>query len=228
MCSAKVTVTALIRAIYDALQSREQLEGVQQTISRLSALNLDGEKLLPLPPQTPLHCQSELKAAVDHIPASLKTIADAVSAAAPYLNWNAETDSRAGYYEAGADVGQSFLDGNLVCRLVGPGDSFFFSEDLFLSLFFLKPRTFYRDHTHQASEMYFNLTGPSGFRLGDEDWVDYPADSVIWNPPSRSHATCVYETPFLSAVSWVSDLDSVCRVMSRDDWQGLEAQLKRN
>ena len=226
MRSAKVTVTALIRVIYDALQSREQLEGVQQTISRLSALNLDGEKCLPLPPETPLHCQSELKAVVDHIPASLKTIADAFSAAAPYLNWNAETGSRAGYYEAGADVGQSFLDGNLVCRLVGPGDSFFFSEDLFLSLFFLKPRTLYRDHTHQASEMYFNLTGPSGFRLGDEGWVDYPADSVIWNPPSRSHATRVYETPFLSAVSWVSDLDSVCRVVPRDDWQELEAQLQ--
>ena len=226
MRSAKVTVTALIRVIYDALQSREQLEGVQQTISRLSALNLDGEKCLPLPPETPLHCQSELKAVVDHIPASLKTIADAVSAAAPYLNWNAETGSRAGYYEAGADVGQSFLDGNLVCRLVGPGDSFFFSEDLFLSLFFLKPRTLYRDHTHQASEMYFNLTGPSGFRLGDEGWVDYPADSVIWNPPSRSHATRVYETPFLSAVSWVSDLDSICRVVPRNDWQELEAQLQ--
>lgn len=152
----------------------------------------------------------------------------ALSAAAPTLNWNVETDSSAGYYEAGVDVGQSFLDGNLVCRLVGPGECFFFSENLFLSLFFLKPRTLYRDHAHQASEMYFNLTGPCGFRLGDEDWVDYPGDSVIWNLPSRPHATRIYGIPFLSAVSWVSDLDSVCRVVPRDDWQGLEAQLQVN
>ena len=221
-------ITSLIRAIHDALQSREQLDGVQQTITRLSALNLDGEKPLPLPPRMPRHFESELKAVVDHIPASLRTVAEAFSAAAPTLNWNAEAGSRAGYYEAGADVGQSFLDGNLVCRLVGPGESFFFSEDLFLSLFFLKPRTLYRDHAHQASEMYFNLTGPCGFRLGDEDWVDYPGDSVIWNPPSRPHATRVYGIPFLSAVSWVSDLDSVCRVVPRDDWQELEAQLQRN
>ena len=139
MSSEKITF--LIRAIHDALQSSEQLDGVQQTISRLAALDLDGHRCSPLPPQIPLHFESKLKAAVDHIPTSLKTVAEALSAAAPYLNWNAETDSSAGYYEAGADVGQSFLDGNLVCRLVGPSESFFFSQDLFLSLFFLKPRT---------------------------------------------------------------------------------------
>ena len=219
-------ISSLIRAIHDALQSSEQLDGVQQTISRLDALDLDDHRYSPLPPQIPLHFEGELKTAMEHIPASLKTVAQALSAAAPTLNWNAEADSSAGYYEAGADVGQSFLDGNLVCRLVGPGESFFFSEHLFLSLFFLKPRTLYRDHAHQASEMYFNLTGPCGFRLGDEDWVDYPGDSVIWNPPSRPHATRVYGIPFLSAVSWVSDLESVCRVVPRADWQRLEAQLQ--
>ena len=76
--------------------------------------------------------------------------------------------------------------------------------------------------------MYFNLTGPCGFRLGDEGWVDYRADSVTWNPSSRPHATRVYGTPSLSAVSWVSDLDNVCRVVPRDDWHGLEAQLQLN
>ena len=228
MRSAKVTVTALIRAIYDALQSRKQLDGVQQTISRLDTLDLDSQRCSPLPPKIPLHFEGELKAAVDHIPASLKTVAEAFSVAAPYLSWNAETDSSAGYYEAGEDVGQSFLGGNLVCRLVGPSESFFLSQDLFLSLFFLKPRTLYRDHADRASEMYFNLTGPCGLRLGDEDWVDYPPDSVIWNPPSRPHATRVYRKPFLSAVSWVSDLDSVRRVVSRDDWQEREVQLQVN
>jgi cupin superfamily acireductone dioxygenase involved in methionine salvage len=95
-------------------------------------------------------------------------------------------------------------------------------------LFFLQPCTLYRDHIHQASEVYFNLSGPCGFRLGDEDWVDYPGDSIIWNPPSRPHATRVYQTPFLSAVSWVSHLESVCRVIPRDDWQMLEAKLEPN
>ncbi len=219
-------VIALIFAIRDALQSREQLEAVRQTISRLSALNLDPKTMLPLPPRTPSDFQSDLKAVVGHIPTSLKTVANAFSEAAPYLNWNADTDGSDGYYEAGSDLGQSYLEGNLSCRLVGPANSFIFSEDLYLYLFFLKPRTLYRDHVHQASEMYFNLSGPCGFRLGDEDWVDYSGDSIIWNPPSRPHATRVYQTPFLSAVSWVSHLDSVCRVIPRDDWPMLEAKLE--
>ena len=62
MSSEKITF--LIRAIHDALQSSEQLDGVQQTISRLAALDLDGHRCSPLPPQIPLHFESELKAAV--------------------------------------------------------------------------------------------------------------------------------------------------------------------
>jgi len=221
----KDKVIALICALRDALSARDQLEVVQQTVSRLSALDLDGTQAEPLPPRTPSHFQSQLRLAIDHIPDSLKAVADGLSQALPYLNWKVDTGSSDGYYEKGSDVGQSFREGNLVCRLVGPTNSFVFSEELFLSLFFLKSRTLYRDHVHQASEMYFNLSGPCGFRLGDQGWADYAGDSVIWNPPSRPHATRVYETPFVSAVSWVSDLDSVCRVIPRDDWQILEDQL---
>ena len=146
MSSEKITF--LIRAIHDALQSSEQLDGVQQTIARLDTLDLDGHRCSPLPPRIPLHFESELNVAVDHILASLNTVAEALSAAAATLNCNAQTDSSAEYYEAGADVQQSFLDGNLVCCLVGPSESFFFREDLFLSLFLLKPRTLYRDHAY--------------------------------------------------------------------------------
>ena len=141
------------------------------------------------------------------------------------MDWRADTGDDDSYYEQGLDIGLSFREGNLVCPLVGPANSLVFSKDLFFSLFFLKSRTLYRDHVHQASEMYFNLSGPCGFRLGDQDWVDYAGDSVIWNPPLVPHATRVYETPFLSAVSWASDLDGLCRVVHRDDWQTIENQL---
>ena len=133
----KDKVIALICALRDALSARDQLEVVQQTVSRLSALDLDGTQAEPLPPRTPSHFQSELKLTIDHIPDSLKAVADGLSQALPYLNWKADTGSSDGYYETGSDVGQSFRDGNLVCRLVGPSNSFVFSEELFLSLFFL-------------------------------------------------------------------------------------------
>ncbi|MCH1523215.1 MAG: dimethylsulfoniopropionate lyase [Arenicellales bacterium] len=217
-------VIALICALRDALSARNQLEVVQLTVSRLSALTLDGRATEPLRAVVP-HFESELELAISHIPDSLNAVAEALSQARPYLDWRADIGGDDSYYEKGSDVGLSFREGNLVCSLVGPANSFVFSEDLFLSLFFLKSRTLYRDHVHQASEMYFNLSGPCGFRLGDQDWVDYAGDSVIWNPPLAPHATRVYETPFLSAVSWVSDLDSVCRVVHRNDWQMIEGQL---
>ena len=218
-------VIALIRALRDALSARNQLEVVQLTVSRLSALTLDGRATEPLPLGPPLHFESELALAISHIPDSLNAVAEALSQAGPYLDWRADIGDDDSYYEKGSDVGLSFREGNLVCPLVGPANSLVFSKDLFFSLFFLKSRTLYRDHVHQASEMYFNLSGPCGFRLGDQDWVDYAGDSVIWNPPLVPHATRVYEVPFLSAVSWVSDLDSVCRVVHRDDWQTIENQL---
>ena len=217
-------VIALICALRDALSARNQLEVVKLTVSRLSALTLDGRATEPLRAPPP-HFESELALAISHIPDSLNAVAEALSQARPYLDWRADIGGDDSYYEKGSDVGLSFREGNLVCSLVGPANSFVFSEDLFLSLFFLKSRTLYRDHVHQASEMYFNLSGPCGFRLGDQDWVDYAGDSVIWNPPLAPHATRVYEAPFLSAVSWVSDLDSVCRVVHRDDWQMIEDQL---
>ena len=176
-------VIALICALRDALSARNQLEVVKLTVSRLSALTLDGRATEPLPPGPPPHFESELALAISHIPDSLNAVAEALSQAGPYLDWRADIGDDDSYYEKGSDVGLSFREGNLVCPLVGPANSLVFSKDLFFSLFFLKSRTLYRDHVHQASEMYFNLSGPCGFRLGDQDWVDYAGDSVIWNPP---------------------------------------------
>ena len=162
-------VIALIRALRDALSARNQLEVVQLTVSRLSALTLDGRATEPLPLGPPPHFESELALAISHIPDSLNAVAEALSQAGPYLDWRADIGDDDSYYEKGSDVGLSFREGNLVCPLVGPANSLVFSKDLFFSLFFFKSRTLYREHLHQASEMYFNLSGPCGFRLGDQD-----------------------------------------------------------
>ncbi len=140
-----------------------------------------------------------------------------------YLDWRADTDDDDSYYEKGSDVGLSFREGIWSVRSLDP-PTVWFSARVF-QFIFLKSRTLYRYHFHQVSEMYFNLGGPRGFRFGDQDWVDWAGDSVIWNPPLAPHATCVDDAPFLSAVSWGSDLDSVCRRAHRDDWQMIEDQL---
>ncbi len=218
-------VVQLVSAIRCALEKRTGLEVVQQTLDRLSVLDLEARSVHSLTPQIPAQFDKDLTRAIDHIPVSLELVGQALDGARPYLFWEPDNGDGTGYYEEGSDVGRSFRDGNMVCPLIGPGASFVPSDDLFLCLFFLQSRTLYRDHVHEASEMYFNLTGPCGFRLGNDDWVDYPGDSLVWNRPWAAHATRVYQAPFLSVVSWVGNINGLCRVVPRDDWQALESQL---
>jgi hypothetical protein len=215
-------VVQLVSAIRCALEKRASLEVVQQTLDRLSVLDLEARSVHSLTPQIPVQFEKGLTRAIDHVPTSLESVAKALGAARSYLYWESDGGQ---FYEEASDVGHSYREGNMICTLVGPVNSFFYSNDLFICLFFLQSQTLYRDHMHGASEMYFNLTGPCGFRLGDTDWIEYPGDSLVWNRPWETHATRVYDVPFLSAVSWVSDIDGLCRVVPHDDWQMLEDQL---
>ena len=111
------------------------------------------------------------------------------------------------------------------CTLVGKKGGFFQSDRLFMGMFFLQPYTFYRDHHHEPSEMYFNLTGPHGFRFDVNGWSDYPADSIIWNKPWLPHATRVYDIPFLTVFVWIDDLDGLVQIVNASDWVELENEL---
>ena len=129
------------------------------------------------------------------------------------------------FYEKDADVGDSYRNRNMNCILIGSQNGFFHSDKLIMGLFFLQPYTFYRDHDHAASEMYFNLTGPNGFRFDVNGWSDYPADSIVWNTPWLPHATRVYDVPLLTVFAWVENVDCLCRVVHTDDWVQLENEL---
>ncbi len=215
-------VAQLLTEIHCALETRTTIPVVQQTLDKLSLLNFESSPVPALAPQMPAQFEAGLDLAVENIPASLDLLTQALKGAKPYLYWQPDGGQ---FYEEGSDVGCSYREGNMICTLVGPQNSFFYSNDLFICLFFLQSQTLYRDHMHEASEMYFNLTGPCGFRLGEADWADYPGDSLVWNRPWDVHATRVYQAPFLSVVSWVDNINGLCRVAPRDDWLALEDKL---
>ena len=215
-------VAQLLTEIHCALETRTTIPVVQQTLDKLSLLNFESSPVPALAPQMPAQFEAGLDLAVENIPASLDLLTQALKGAKPYLYWQPDGGQ---FYEEGSDVGCSYREGNMICTLVGPENSFFYSNDLFIGLFFLQSQTLYRDHMHEASEMYFNLTGPCGFRLGEADWADYPGDSLVWNRPWDVHATRVYQAPFLSVVSWVDNINGLCRVAPRDDWLALEDKL---
>ena len=217
-------VLDLISEVTSALSVRQGPLIVGQTLSCLAEMNLTAESMLQPDPSMPGVFANDLDVAIKHMPPQLSALASAIDASKHIIQWNRDLGQ---FYEKDADVGGSYRNGNMNCILIGSQNGFFHSDKLIMGLFFLQPYTFYRDHNHESSEMYFNLTGPHGFRFDVNGWSDYPADSIIWNTPWLPHATRVYDLPFLCLFVWAGNLEGLCRVVGADDWTQLEQELVR-
>ena len=215
-------VLNLIAEITSALTVRQGPLIVEQTLSYLAEMDLSAEAMLQPDPSMPDVFVNDLDVAIKHIPLQLDALAGAIDDSKHLIQWNRDLGQ---FYEKDADVGDSYRNRNMNCILIGSQNGFFHSDKLIMGLFFLRPRTFYRDHDHEASEMYFNLTGPHGFRFDMSGWSDYPADSIVWNTPWLPHATRVYDVPLLTVFAWVENVDCLCRVVHTDDWVQLENEL---
>jgi len=220
-------VIELLRVLAGELSHRADIDAARTTTQAINKAIEPGVSINRLTPKVPSHLKEDFDQVFAHIPEELSGVSSALAAAKPFLPWKADDSSGEGYYEGGADVGRSYSEGNMCCPLIGPKNSLIHSDAFLMVLFFLKLRTLYRDHVHAASEIYFNLTGPHGFRLAGKDWAQYPAGSVIWNKPWGEHATRVSSTPFLAAVSWLTDIDCAIKVTPKDDWAELEKELQR-
>ena len=215
-------VLNLIAEITSALTERQGPLIVEQTLNYLAEMDLSTESMLQPDSSMPAKFANDLDVAIKHIPLQLSALASAIDTSKHIIQWNQDLGQ---FYEKDADVGDSYRNRNMNCILIGPQNGFFHSDKLIMGLFFLRPRTFYRDHDHEASEMYFNLTGPHGFRFDVNGWSDYPADSIVWNTPWLPHATRVYDVPLLTVFAWVENVDCLCRVVHTDDWVQLENEL---
>ena len=214
----------LLRLIQEQLRQRESHSpGVAEVLTGLNR-HLDGSHTaLEENPVLPADRAGLLDQSIAGIvEPSLQPLAERIKLARNRLTWRVDYGL---FYPEEADVGQAYLDGNMHCELIGPNGCVFRDNDFSLGLFMLAPATFYRDHDHAAPELYFNLTGPCGWRFDKGIWQDFGAGSLVWNPEGLAHAMRTYEQPFLSMYSWTSNADSLCRVVPADDWQEIEAQL---
>ena len=115
---------------------------------------------------------------------SLKTLAKQLSIANQHLAWRVDNGL---FYSESADVGQGYLKGNLHSELIGPDGCIFVDDYFRLGFFLLAPFTLYRDHAHSAPELYVTLTGPSGWRFSQNQWIDKAAGEILWNPSDIVH-----------------------------------------
>ena len=215
-------VVNLICEIIRALSERRSSSIVEHTLSCLADIDITPESMIQLDPSMPDEFIEDLDIAIKSMPPQLNELAFAIDASQEFIQWTKDVGQ---FYARGAAIGDSYRNNNMNCALVGKSNAFFQSDRLFMGLFFLRPYTFYRDHNHKPSEMYFNLTGPHGFRFDMNGWSDYPADSIIWNKPWLPHATRVYDIPFLSVFAWIENLDSLIQVVNAGDWVELENEL---
>ncbi|WP_298911100.1 dimethylsulfonioproprionate lyase family protein [uncultured Aliiroseovarius sp.] len=218
-------IQALIQSIVTYLQAhRAATRGVDLTLDKLAAMDLKGERLFDLPPQGTRHDEVLKNAIAGIVAPELQEIARCLKAAKDDLIWR---EDNAQFYPPGAELGEGYTKCNLHTLLIGPDACGHHHPDFNLGIFMLGPRTLYRDHNHDAPELYLNLSEKSGWRFGTRDWQDYPAGSLIWNAAGDPHATRVYDQPFISVFVWLENVNSPCNVIHFDDWAEIEQDLAK-
>ena len=225
MTDKQLRIQALIQSIVTYLQThRAVMRGVDMTLDKLAAMDLSNERLIDIPPQGTRH-DEVLKNAIDGVVApELQEIATCLKAAKDDLVWREDNSQ---FYLSNADLGEGYKKCNLHTLLIGPDACGHHHPDFSLGIFMLGPRTLYRDHNHDAPELYLNLSEKSGWRFGTHEWKDLPAGSFIWNAAGKTHATRVYDQPFISVFVWLENVDSHCNVIHFDDWTEVEQDLAK-
>ncbi|WP_264214079.1 dimethylsulfoniopropionate lyase [Leisingera thetidis] len=216
-------IQALIRAIVAYLEThRSDAPGVDLTLDKLAAMDLSCGRQRDVPPRETRHDQVLTQAIAGITEPKLLEIARCLSAAKDDLVWR---EDNAQFYPPGADLGEGYIKCNLHSLLIGADACGHHHPDFSLGIFMLGPRTLYRDHNHDAPELYLNLSERSGWRFRSGEWQDYPAGSLIWNAAGEPHATRVYDQPFISVFVWLENVSSRCNVIHFDDWAEIEQGL---
>ena len=218
-------IQALIYSVISYLNAHKGcMIGVDSTLDKLAGMNLSDERLIDIPSRSTRHDETLRKAITGIVAPELVEIAMCLKAAKDDLDWR---EDNAQFYQQGADLGKGYTRCNLHTLLIGSNACGHYHPDFSLGIFMLGPRTLYRDHNHEAPELYINLSKNSGWRFGTSDWKDYPAGSLIWNPSGAPHATRVYEQPFISVFVWLENVNSRCNLVHCDDWEEIEHELAR-
>ena len=216
-------IQSLIHSIVTYLQAhRAGKQGVDMTLDKLFNMDLSGETLIDVPAQGTRHDEVLRNAIAGIVAPELVEIALCLKAAKDDLVWR---EDNAQFYQQGTDLGEGYTKCDLHTLLIGPDACGHHHPDFSLGIFMLGPRTLYRDHNHDAPELYVNLSEKSGWRFGTRDWQDYPAGSLIWNASGAPHATRVYNLPFISVFVWLENVNSRCNLVHFDDWVEIEHDL---
>jgi len=215
----------LIDEIFDLLEKYYiKNKGVSEVIRKFENVSLTSKSFLNQTPNVAPKEESLSLALKNISDEGLMSLKDSISNALPELKWNIDNGS---FYEENLDVGSGYLNGNMNCELIGPKNGIFKSLDFRLGLFLLEPGIFYRDHNHEAPELYLNLSNKTKWRFGSGQWKKYEQGSVIYNKPWKVHSMKVYDLPFLSVWCWPYNSLGKCNLIPKKDWNKIEKEMEK-
>lgn len=220
----KCVIADLIGAIDNYLEPhQETISGVSDVLAKISSVTTKGNLSNTRLAQSSAHTDIVISAISAIRGQALEGIRHCLISSMDKLIWRRDDGE---FYTADSDVGDGYRNSNLHSLLIGPSNSKYYHPDFTLGIFLLSPLTLYRDHFHQAPELYVNLSPRTGWRFQGGEWTDYFAGSLIWNESNVIHATCVYDEPFISIFSWTRDITSSCKIVRYEDWERVEKKLK--
>jgi hypothetical protein len=217
------SLRVLIESIITYFESHHnEGPGVDLILRKLARMDFFQSEACDVSGQSIRHNKILDEAVAGIVTPSLSNIAVCLAACKADLFW-CEDGSQ--FYLPGADLGEGYNKCNLHTVLVGPKSSGFYAQDFMLGMFMLGPWTFYRDHRHDAPELYLNLSENSGWRFNFGEWHDCSAGSLVWNEKGKIHATRVYDKPFIAVFAWLANVNSKCQVVFSEDWSQIEQDL---
>ena len=213
------TIKNLIIEIIKYLDNNQIYKGHKKISIDLKKIPLERINFNKLDSNTPPKKNALLKALDTINNPSLISIKESINLSLKSLRWNIDNGL---YYDKDCDVGSDYLFGNMNTELIGPVNGHFKSKELKLGLFLLEPEIFYKDHKHEASELYINLTSGTKWRFNNSEWQSKSAGSIIYNEPYKVHAMKVGKDPFLSIWCWPKNSSKKCVLVPKSDWLKLK------
>ena len=213
------TIKNLICEIIKYLENNQWDKGDKEISKYLKNIPLESKNFNELDSNSPPKKNVLLKALDTINNPSLFSIKETINLSLESLRWNIDNGL---YYDKDCDIGNDYLCGNMNTELIGPVNGHFKSKELKLGLFLLEPKIFYKDHKHEAPELYINLTSGTKWRFNDSDWKSKSAGSIIYNEPYKVHAMKVGKESFLSVWCWPKNSSQKCTLVPKNDWFELE------
>ena len=205
------SVKNLIIEIINFLESNKQNIQNIEILNTLKKISLDSKKYIFQKPIKPPKENALFKSLNSIESKSLLPIKNSILLSLNDLNWRIDNGL---FYNKNSNIGYDYLNGNMHTEIIGPINGFFKFNDFRLGLFLLEPNILYKDHRHEAPELYINLTENTSWRFNFKEWIKMDSGSIIYNEPFKIHGMKVNEIPFLSVWCWPYNSSKKCEIVT--------------